>query len=1247
MIGMNNNYIELFNLIRSMKKLMIYVLLMFLGLFSFRVSADIVISIRNFETVPAQAPRTEPIISCEILAYLEGTLIELSADNVDIIQAGVAFIRNIEVGIPDIEGWQKMVWGLELGIPHNVTFEIVVSHNGEIGYRDLPPLIGFPGYDVDIAWEFTGQGKINPPISLSTENSKVIVSGDGKKLVQFYFRVRGNYDSTLSFTPAPYLDSITFTNPNISYIWSGLLPDITGRPPKKLLLDNFYLITLTYDEPPDSPFIRDWMIFHFSGDIQYKIELVCHPYWLDYKPLMKLEYPLGGEKFAPCEKVMIKWSGHNPEHQVNLQFSSNNKRNWINITNVSGNNTSYLWEVPNAISDSCYIRVSQNFTQKGNKLLVYDSARIISAEFNSLSTKVLTTSNIGNVVEWDLFGGASVLTSLSFMDDYGEGNDEINSAIYLTDSTFVVLDSKNKKLYYVNSGTSLVDNEVLLTSMTNSSLGSLLKDFNDRFILIKPNKHYGKIATFIDIYGNYIATLEENIPITNMVLSESEDKLYYSLLDNTIKSVDLSVFPVIVISEEYDFAKKFNIIETMSVSKDGEQIAVGIRNIKPTGSREFFGDNMIYDKPTGKVFQNIQVHRRNSVSIDFSPSGNLLIIGNPTIPQICIEDLTGGSNAVQIPQVFADTLLGLTVSSSGNGLVAYSEGNINCMYISFALPEQVENLIPFSIQKPLVVLSDSSLSKMKDLLIGTSDSITFTLQLCNIGNIISVFETGYFWNTNPHFNLDYSKTTFPLVLEPGECVDFSIIISPQDTGLLSNILRFVACGTNYEFPFSFRSINRKLTNLVSDTIDFGEVCLLEKDTMKLELFRNDDSIDVVINEIYIDDANFVVSHYSRDTVLHPGEKYYVEIYYRPQTMGEHTGKLHIIYCGQRNVIKHFYCKGRGIGTFLDVSHYYLPFIYEIEERKVLVTNTGNTILYIDSVLFEPSGYYTCLTALPMNIGIGESVELVVKYNQADNIVPADMQILAKPCAKSQIIKLVPYVGTAALTIPLVETEPQNTNCYIPVMLEQTENYSYSGERFLDFTISINPTLFKSNYGISNYGNVKIKSDNVISGRRIIEVRFTGNITGNKIELLRLYGIAALGNMDTSVISFEKNSLFFGKNVETTAKDGLFKLTGLCDGRFLMTEGAGLISFNSVTPIPSTGIINVEYEVIGSTIKNAYIGLYEISGTLLFQKEILSDIGKHNITLDLSDYSSGVYYVIISYGEDKTDPAKISRPVIKQ
>jgi len=75
---------------------------------------------------------------------------------------------------------------------------------------------------------------------------------------------------------------------------------------------------------------------------------------------VRLLSPNGGEIFHPDSTEFIRWQTFNPPRcdSLSLFYSTDNGRNYTMIAhNISGNDTSYLWTVPNANSDSCKIKI--------------------------------------------------------------------------------------------------------------------------------------------------------------------------------------------------------------------------------------------------------------------------------------------------------------------------------------------------------------------------------------------------------------------------------------------------------------------------------------------------------------------------------------------------------------------------------------------------------------------------------------------------------------------------------------------------------------------------------------------------------------------------------------------------------------------------------------------------------------------------------------------------------------------------
>jgi hypothetical protein len=69
-------------------------------------------------------------------------------------------------------------------------------------------------------------------------------------------------------------------------------------------------------------------------------------------------YPNMGESFVPGETESIHWDAVNTTGTFTLEYSTNNGTSWNNIATVASNVTNYAWTVPNTVTGSAKIRVT-------------------------------------------------------------------------------------------------------------------------------------------------------------------------------------------------------------------------------------------------------------------------------------------------------------------------------------------------------------------------------------------------------------------------------------------------------------------------------------------------------------------------------------------------------------------------------------------------------------------------------------------------------------------------------------------------------------------------------------------------------------------------------------------------------------------------------------------------------------------------------------------------------------------------
>ncbi|MFA7274846.1 MAG: S8 family serine peptidase [Crocinitomicaceae bacterium] len=77
-------------------------------------------------------------------------------------------------------------------------------------------------------------------------------------------------------------------------------------------------------------------------------------------------YPNMGESFVPGETESLHWDAINPSGSTLLEYSNNNGASWTTITTVSAGITNYAWTVPNSITGTAKIRVTNNGNSDSN-----------------------------------------------------------------------------------------------------------------------------------------------------------------------------------------------------------------------------------------------------------------------------------------------------------------------------------------------------------------------------------------------------------------------------------------------------------------------------------------------------------------------------------------------------------------------------------------------------------------------------------------------------------------------------------------------------------------------------------------------------------------------------------------------------------------------------------------------------------------------------------------------------------------
>jgi len=174
-----------------------------------------------------------------------------------------------------------------------------------------------------------------------------------------------------------YENSITVTSPNGGEIWySGLEKNITWRSvgevgPVKIELstdngqnwqeivaetENDGLFTWTVPEISSTT----CLIRVSEADDGVPSDISDSVFVLLNEPVIVVTSPNGGEEWPVGSVQEITWlTGSAPVGNVRLEYSTDNGVNWVEIVSETENDGVYEWEVPDAVSSQCLIKVSE------------------------------------------------------------------------------------------------------------------------------------------------------------------------------------------------------------------------------------------------------------------------------------------------------------------------------------------------------------------------------------------------------------------------------------------------------------------------------------------------------------------------------------------------------------------------------------------------------------------------------------------------------------------------------------------------------------------------------------------------------------------------------------------------------------------------------------------------------------------------------------------------------------------------
>lgn len=1188
-------------------KLKRYILLSLILIFySIQLFSQIELKLKDLGTYdvdPSQVPR--------IKAYLmavdkDQNRLTLLKENLVIIEDNKTMLP-LSVSIPDIQGWQEVVWKTKLSgfrSPNIVEFIAVV--NSESGY--VQGAYASPNFAKVLIRNRDAKdisevnfGNTNPGIE---RLSQIIVN-------PFKGKITDNGESMIQ------IDSIVISDTSaFRYHWQG--NEFNRKPPPLSEFAGRMSLVDLYFKPKDTKYYREKFTVFYENEMEESLILSGNFFELEKQTLLEVIAPNGGETLVPCEIYEIKWKGNAPGLKTIVEYSLNGGLTWILIAEVEG--SSYKWTVPKNFTTRGKIRLRQDLSAAGSRILRAEYIEVIKISFDSSGSRLMAANAAGRLHEWNM-------SNYSLANSY-----EINPGMHPSFNTNVY------GIEYFNGGTQfaaaykvnfgfgqspdsiaffnvgqelpymklpLAENFQVKEMKIDSkrSFLALLPQFGNRLRLIDPNT------------GNLLRDIEFPYPVNAMDFNSALDQAAVYMLNGQVLLMSVPDFKVIKTIDVSDIP----LILELALSPDGNLLGIGTKTPKFTSTGGVLTENFVMHLGEEKIIRSSKNTSSDPVGLEFSPTSNILVVGSKAQPQIAFWDVVYSEFSGTIGGTL-DLMTDFAFSPEGHSVAVSSKGFDNLVIRTFTYPERDESDSTFRIVEPKVDLVQLTIDSAH---IASYNEYFLRGVICNTGEVPFTFNDSYFLHGR-HFQL-IDKAT-PLVITPGGCIDVKFSYIPLDTGFISDSLIFDSyCMGKYYMKIETRGLKRNLTFL-TDVFNFGDVCVTDSAEKRFEIFRNDDPVPVFINALSISDkANspFTFKPDIRDTVLGPGETLSAVLVFKPVSTGIFENDIIVYHSNQDFMIPTHKMKGKGIGAILSSSHGLLLFIPEIDTRILKVENRSDFEVTLTEHSFSLPDYYELLTPLPVSIPAGGVAELSIKKLESYN-GEFYMGFKTEPCAADLSLALGDYTGESDLSIPIVEADPRG-KATIPIIFNNIEKNSYKGIRIFEAEIKLNPRLFFPEKAVCPYGDAEIIRNEVVNDERIIGIRVNADFPQSGL-LVEIQGVAGIAEVDETPIVFIEEGLYFGTAVTTRTSNGLLKLINIVKDRKII-HNPGAVSITNIMPNPASDLFDIEFESKADGIGT--LGIYDTMGNLIKSiPNVQIKSGFNTLAVPIAEVPVGNYRVSI-------------------
>jgi hypothetical protein len=593
-------------------------------------------------------------------------------------------------------------------------------------------------------------------------------------------------------------------------------------------------------------------------------------------PFITVTSPNGGETWEVGSNQPINWTSSEIEENVKIEYSANGGNSWTTIIASTANTGGFNWTVPNNLSESCFIRVSEtdgapsdisdgvfsivpppsitvispngseSWAAGSNQLITWSSAgkvENITIEYSpdygvNWITIVSSTTNDGSH-DWKVADNPSdnCLVRITESNVDSPASDTSDARFSITPAPVITISSPNggEKLkagtthnitwtssqvqeevkieYSTDNGTTWAS--VLLSTSNNGSYQWTVPDNPSKDCLIRVSETDGEPSDVSDLPFSIVSPSTATITVTSP--NGGENLNVDSIYQVTWTSTGMEASDTVLIEYSIDEGSSWIVIEPPTVNSGGYEW-------------------LIPDNPSENCLLRISGNDSDEGPSDVSDG--VFSIVTPTTPEITLSSPNGGESLT------AGSTHDITWTSTG-----IEEGNHIRIEYSIDSGATWKEIIPFTANSGIYSWSvpddpsDNCLVRISgsDADEGPADQSDAVFSIVSAASVkVTSPNGGEQWETGSTYDITWTFTgiTGNIVIDlyNGDSFDFNIGTVPMDTGKFA-----------WQIPENFTTGEEYRVFLHKDSIeDYSDTvfAITDQDPNHPD-FNNDGKVDIL------------------------------------------------------------------------------------------------------------------------------------------------------------------------------------------------------------------------------------------------------------------------------------------------------------------------------------------------------------------------------------------------------------------